>query len=54
MIEEADKYFQAEDYQKAVELFEKLVAETPNAMITLNIGRCYFELKQFEKSLQNF
>ena len=54
MVEEANVYFQNEDYEKAAELFERVITETINPLVTLNLGRCYIELKKFEKAIHHF
>jgi tetratricopeptide (TPR) repeat protein len=52
MLEEADKYFLEGDYKKALKLFENIQQSIPNSLVIFHIGRCHYELKEFEKSLK--
>jgi len=53
LIAQGDKYFQADDYVKAVEYYEKAIEIDPsNYMVWLNMGFSLAELEQYDESLK--
>lgn len=51
-IKKALDYFQKMEYEKALEIFEKLLQEEENAGLLNNIGTCYFKLGNLDKALE--
>lgn len=48
-------YYKMDDFAKAVELYEKAVPKSGlESEININIGFCYFQLKQYKDALLNF
>lgn len=40
----ADEAYQSEDYEKAIEMYDSILAKTPDADIYYNLGNAYFRL----------
>lgn len=52
---QADKLFDEKKYYEAVEILEKIIAETPDAYILYkNVGNCYFAAEDYEKALEAY
>ena len=51
-------YFQKDECEKAVVLFNKLISEWPDSTYSqeamLNVGRCYFSLQAYRQAVENF
>ena len=48
-VNEGNQLFDAQKYEEAARVFERIVAEDPNAVIlNKNIGNCYFQLQKYD------
>jgi tetratricopeptide (TPR) repeat protein len=48
----AGKYFQEEEYESALELYEKLQRRTPTEALTLRVVECYERLDRFDEAIR--
>lgn len=55
MTDLAGALFEKGEYKQAAEIFETLLAgDTINPLVTLNLGRCYQELKKPKLALEKY
>lgn len=54
--EEAAVYYQNKDYQKSIDLYQKLLTEykETDETVKLNLANCYFELKRYNSAIDNY
>ncbi len=54
-FDKGNQLFSAGQYDKALEIYQRIIAESPDAyQINLNIGNCYFEKQEYEKAVQAY
>lgn len=54
-VNEGNQLFDAQKYEEAAQVFERIVAEDPNALIlNKNIGNCYFQLQKYDLAEQSY
>ncbi|MCK7518288.1 MAG: tetratricopeptide repeat protein [Ignavibacteriales bacterium] len=54
-VNEGNQLFDAQKYEEAARVFERIVAEDPNAVIlNKNIGNCYFQLQKYDLAEQSY
>ena len=49
MLDKADSYFQNEQYEQAIPIFEKLTDSNP--LVVYNLSRCYYETGRLDQAL---
>ncbi len=54
-LEKANKLFGQGKYQDAIEGYEKILVDYPDAyIINLNIGNCYFQMHKYDKAMEYY
>ncbi len=54
-VNEGNRLFDEQKYEEAAQVFERIVAEDPNAVIlNKNIGNCYFQLQKYDLAEQYY
>ncbi len=52
-LTEGNKLFDKEDYQGALEIYNMVISEFPDAyIINKNIGNCYFQMEDYDKAIE--
>lgn len=54
-LEKGNKLFEEESYQEAIDVYQKILEEFPDAYtVSKNIGRCFFEMGKYELAQEYF
>ncbi len=54
-LHQAEKYYAQKEYNRAIYFYQSVIVKDPrNVVAYKEIGDCYFQLKEYEKALENY